>query len=77
MRATQPVPSRPIVAGDSLEHALAMMDTSGLAYIPVVDDEASMRVLGILHHRRLLAEYNRALIEEHAEEHGEQKPKVK
>jgi len=60
-----------ILANDSLEQALVMMDTSGLAYIPVIDAEATRRVLGILHHRRLLAEYNKALIEEHAEEHGE------
>jgi len=62
-----------IGANDDLEHALAMMDTSGLAYVPVIDDEATMRVIGILHHRRLLAEYNKALIEEHAEEHGERR----
>ena len=59
-----------IGADENLERALAMMDTSGLAYVPVVDAETTMRVIGILHHRRLLAEYNKALINEHAEEHG-------
>ena len=72
--AARPNPAY-IVADENLERALTMMDTSGLAYIPVVDAEETLRVLGILHHRRLLAEYNKALIEEHAEEHGESRAK--
>jgi len=68
--AARPNPAY-IVADESLERALAMMDSSGLAYVPVVDNEETRRVVGILHHRRVLAEYNKVLIEVHAEEHGE------
>ncbi len=68
--AARPNPAY-IIADESLERALAMMDSSGLAYVPVVDNEETRRVVGILHHGRVLAEYNKVLIEVHAEEHGE------
>ena len=56
---------------ESLEKVLQIMDRSGLLYIPVVDNMETMRVVGLVHHRRVLTEYNKALIDMHAEEHGE------
>jgi chloride channel protein, CIC family len=56
---------------ESLEKVLALMDSSGLLYIPVVDNLENMRVVGLVHHRRVLSEYNKALLDMHAEEHGE------
>ena len=56
---------------ESLEKVLAIMDNSGLMYVPVVDGADTMRVIGLVHHRRVLTEYNKALIDMHAEEHGE------
>jgi chloride channel protein, CIC family len=56
---------------ESLEKVLSIMDGSGLLYIPVVDTLENMRVVGLVHHRRVLTEYNKALLDMHAEEHGE------
>jgi chloride channel protein, CIC family len=56
---------------ESLEKVLSIMDGSGLLYVPVVDTVENMRVVGLVHHRRVLSEYNKALLDMHAEEHGE------
>ena len=56
---------------ESLEKVLNIMDASGLLYVPVVDTIENMRVVGLVHHRRVLTEYNKALLDMHAEEHGE------
>ena len=58
---------------ESLEKVLGIMDSSGLLYVPVIDNAENMRVVGLVHHRRVLTEYNKALIDMHAEEHGETK----
>ncbi|MAG95225.1 MAG: chloride channel protein [Alphaproteobacteria bacterium] len=58
-----------VEAGDNLERALALMDASGDDHLAVVDNIADRRVIGILHHRAVLREYNRALLKAHDEEH--------
>jgi chloride channel protein, CIC family len=68
--ASRPNPVH-VARHESLEKVLALMDSSGLLYIPVVDNLDNMRVVGLVHHRRVLTEYNKALLDMHAEEHGE------
>ncbi len=60
-------------AGDDLEKTLKAMDGSGEESLPVVDDGASMRILGIVHHKAALVAYNRALMQAREEEHDERR----
>jgi CIC family chloride channel protein len=60
-----------LLPDDDLEHALALLEASGEEHLPVVEDEASMKVVGVLRHRKVLLAYNRALMEVRAEERGE------
>jgi CIC family chloride channel protein len=57
--------------GDDLENALKVMDGSGEGSLPVVEDDQTMRVLGIVQHRDALVAYNRALMQAREEEHDE------
>ncbi len=56
---------------DDLENALKVMDGSGEGSLPVVEDDQTMRVLGIVQHRDALVAYNRALMQAREEEHDE------
>ena len=60
-----------LLPDDDLEHALALMEASGEEHLPVVEDAASMKVVGVVRQRQVLLAYNRALIEVRAEERGE------
>lgn len=60
-----------LLAGDTLEGALANMDVSGGEHLAVVADHGSRRVIGVVHHTEVLRAYNRALMEAQAEEHDE------
>ena len=59
-----------LLAGTDLEGALKTMDRSGEDCLPVVEDDGSMRVIGIVHHKAAVVAYNRALLQARAEEHG-------
>ena len=60
-----------IEGDDNLERALSLMDAAGENHLPVVDNARDLVVIGILHHNRVLREYNKALLSARAEEHGE------
>ncbi len=60
-----------LLPDDDLEHALALLEASAEDHVPVVEDEAGMKVVGVIHHRQVLLAYNRALMEVRAEERGE------
>ena len=53
------------------QRALSLMDAAGENHLPVVDNARDLVVIGILHHNRVLREYNKALLSARAEEHGE------
>ncbi len=57
-------------AGDSLEEALRQLEASGEEFLPVIDDEQSRKVVGILRQADVLLAYNHALLEAQAEESG-------
>jgi CIC family chloride channel protein len=56
---------------DNLEHALALMEVSAEDHLPVVDEAMGGTVVGVVDYKRVLRAYNRALMQAHAEEHGE------
>ena len=56
---------------DNLQKALSIMDVTHEDHIPVLDNPESRKIVGILHHRDALAAYNRALLDERREEHGD------
>ncbi|MFN3232866.1 MAG: chloride channel protein [Alphaproteobacteria bacterium] len=56
---------------DNLQKALSIMDVTHEDHIPVLDDPDSRQIVGILHHRDALSAYNRALLDERREEHGD------
>jgi CIC family chloride channel protein len=60
-----------LIADDSLERALQMLESAGGNHLPVVDDTAHRRIVGILHQSDVLRAYNRALLQLQAEEHDE------
>lgn len=64
-------PSRLVYRDDPLQKALTAFDVTSEEYLPVLDNEASKAVVGLLLHRDALAAYNRVLLEERAEERGE------
>lgn len=55
--------------GDTLEEALEIIETCGESYIPVIDDDRSQKVVGVVRDRDVLLAYNRAVLDAHAEEH--------
>jgi CIC family chloride channel protein len=62
----------PILAlSDDLETALAVMRDTGEDHIAVVDDAPSMAFKGCVHHREVMAAYNRLLLQIRHEEHDE------
>lgn len=66
------LPAIPLIEGDdNLERILSLMDAAGENHLPVVDNARDLAVIGILHHNRVLREYNKALLSAHAEEHDE------
>ncbi len=56
---------------DNLEDALALMEVSAEDHLPVVDEAMGGTVVGVVNYKRVLRAYNRALMQAHAEEHGE------
>ena len=58
-----------LMAGTDLEDALKAMEGSGEDCLPVVEDDGTMRVIGIVHHKAAVVAYNRALLQARAEEH--------
>ena len=56
---------------DTLETALAMMTDTGEEHLAVVDNNLTMQYQGCVHHKELMAAYNRALVDTRHEEHGE------
>ncbi|MFQ5534246.1 MAG: chloride channel protein [Sphingomonadales bacterium] len=56
-------------AGDNLETALELLDSSGETYIPVIEDQRSRKVVGVVRERDVLLAYNRAILDAGAEEH--------
>ena len=53
------------LADDSLERLLEVMDDEGAEHLPVVDDAATRRVIGVVHRTDVLIAHNRALIADH------------
>ena len=51
-----------VLADDSVERALALMDERGVEQLPVVDDAKLQRVVGLVRRDGILAAHNRALI---------------
>ena len=65
MRLRPPV----LTAGADLEDALKAMNRTGEDCLPVVEDDGSMQVIGIVHHKAAVVAYNLALLQARAEEH--------
>ena len=61
----------PPAVDDDLESALSLMSETGEEHVAVVEDTDSMKFPGCVHHREVMAAYNRALIQSHHEERGE------
>ncbi len=57
-----------LTVDDDLESALSLMSETGEEHVAVVEDTDSMKFLGCVHHREVMAAYNRALIQSHHEE---------
>ena len=51
-----------VLADDSVERALALMDERGVEQLPVVDDAKLQRVVGLVRRDGILAAHNRALV---------------
>jgi len=64
-------PSRLLYVDDTLQRALSAMDVTREEYLPVLDNEADKKLVGVLLHRDALAAYNRVLLEEREEERSE------
>jgi CIC family chloride channel protein len=60
-----------VVAEDTLESALAIMEVAGEEHLAVVAEKVNRRVVGIIRHTQVLRAYNSALLEAQAEEHDE------
>ena len=52
-----------VLAGDSAERALAVMDQNGVDQLPVVDDAKMQRIVGVVRRAAILAAHNHALVE--------------
>ena len=53
------------LADDSLERLLEVMDAEQTEHLPVVDGDATRRVIGVVHRTDVLIAHNRALIADH------------
>jgi CIC family chloride channel protein len=64
---------KPLVleAEDNPHRALRLMETSPWSHLPVVQDKASMRLVGVVDIHDLVLAYHRALLQARAEERGE------
>ena len=51
-----------VLADDSVERALAVMDERGVELLPVIDDAKTRRVVGLVRRAAILAAHNRALV---------------
>lgn len=60
-----------LAADDDLETALITMRDTGEEYIAVVDNKESMKFLGCVRETRVMSAYNRALVDNRREEHGD------
>jgi chloride channel protein, CIC family len=60
-----------LIEDDTLQTALATMDVTDEDHIAVLNNVMERKIVGVLHHRDALRAYNRALVEERKEEHGE------
>ncbi len=58
-----------VCASDSLEDALALLERIGEEHVPVIRDEESRIIVGMLHHKDVLRLYNRALVDAQTEMH--------
>ncbi len=58
-----------VLASDSLEDALALLERIGEEHVPVIRDEESRIVVGMLHHKEVLRLYNKALVDAQTEMH--------
>ncbi len=56
---------------DTLDHALDLLETAPARHLPVVDDRASPRLVGVLYRQDALAAYNLALLRQRAQERGQ------
>jgi CIC family chloride channel protein len=56
---------------DNLEIAVQIYGASGEVHVPVVDDRASMRMIGVAHEHEVMLAYHRALDQARAEERGD------
>jgi CBS domain-containing protein len=59
-----------VLADDSVERTLAVMDERGVEQLPVVDDAKTRRVVGVVRRAAILAVHNRALVAAGAERGG-------
>lgn len=60
-----------LVAPQTLEDALALLDSSREEHLAVVQNRREMRIIGVVHQKDALVAHNRALLQAHAEEHDE------
>ena len=56
---------------DTLDHALDLLETAPVRHLPVVDDRAAPRLVGVLYRQDALAAYNLALLRQRAQERGQ------
>lgn len=60
----------------SLKAALAIMEDSGEDCLAVIDTARETRIIGLVHYKDLLREYNEALLHMQNKENGKRKPKL-
>jgi len=61
-------PPSVIKASDALQNALTKLEQSGEEILPVVSPEGKDIVVGLIKHREVMREYNRALLESHGQD---------
>ena len=60
-----------LAVGDDLDRALKLFEACEESYLPVIDSEESMKVVGVVRHRDAIVAYNQALLRLRKEERGE------
>ena len=60
-----------ILPHTSLGRALQLMGAHGEDFLPVVDDTAERRILGVIYHKDVVLAQNRLLLEARARDQGE------
>ncbi len=65
------IPGQLIYQSDPLQVALSLMEATGEDLAPVLEDQEHPTIIGLIRYRDALGAYNRALLEERDEEHGE------